>query len=92
MKILITGGAGFIGSHVADACLEAGHEVLVVDDLSTGSLDNLNPRAKFYQISICDPSLSQVFERERPDIVNHHAAQISVPRSIEAPSPMWKPM
>ena len=85
MKILITGGAGFIGSHVADACLEAGHEVLVVDDLSTGSLDNLNPRAKFYQISICDPSLSQVFEREQPDIVNHHAAQISVPRSIEAP-------
>lgn len=85
MKILITGGAGFIGSHVADACLEAGHEVLVVDDLSTGSLDNLNPRAKFYQISICDPSLSQVFEREQPDIVNHHAAQISVPRSIENP-------
>ncbi len=85
MKILITGGAGFIGSHVADACLEAGHEVVIVDDLSTGYRANIDPRARFYQLDICDPALADVFATEKPDIVNHHAAQISVPLSIEAP-------
>jgi UDP-glucose 4-epimerase len=85
MKILVTGGAGFIGSHVADAYLEAGHEVVVVDDLSTGSMKNINPKAKFYQLDICSPDLDDIFAQERPDIVNHHAAQVSVPRSIEDP-------
>lgn len=85
MKILITGGAGFIASHVTDAYLDAGYEVVIVDNLSTGNLDNVNPRAKFYQLDICDPALGDVFAAEKPDIVNHHAAQISVPRSIADP-------
>lgn len=85
MKILITGGAGFIGSHVADACLEAGHQVVVVDDLSSGNFANLNPAVKFYQLDIRDPALDEVFAAEKPDVVNHHAAQISVPRSITEP-------
>lgn len=85
MKILITGGAGFIGSHVADACLEAGHQVVVVDDLSSGDRANLDPLVKFYQLDIRDPALAEVFAAERPDVVNHHAAQVSVPRSITEP-------
>ena len=85
MKILITGGAGFIGSHVADACLEAGHQVVVVDDLSSGNFANLNPAVKFYQLDIRDPALNEVFAAEKPDVVNHHAAQISVPRSVTEP-------
>ncbi len=86
MKILVTGGAGFIGSHVSDAYLDAGHEVVVVDDLSTGSMQNLDPRVRFYQLSICSQTLDDVFKQEKPQIVNHHAAQVSVPRSIADPA------
>ncbi len=85
MKILITGGAGFIGSHVADAFIQAGHEVVIVDNLSTGYRKNLNPQAKFYHLDICDPAIEEVFATEKPDIVDHHAAQISVPLSVEEP-------
>ncbi len=85
MKILITGGAGFIGSHVAQAYLELGHEVVVVDNLSSGYLHNVDPRVKLYKIDIRDEQLSEVFACEQPDIVNHHAAQISVPLSIQDP-------
>ncbi|HLA98600.1 MAG TPA: NAD-dependent epimerase/dehydratase family protein [Anaerolineales bacterium] len=85
MKVLVTGGAGFIGSHVVDAYLEDGYEVVIVDDLSTGRLANINPGAKFIQMDICDPRLSEVFERERPDYVNHHAAQMDVRRSMVEP-------
>lgn len=85
MKILITGAAGFIASHVCDAYIEAGHDVVVVDNLSTGYAHNLNPKAKFYQLDICSPELEQVFETERPELVNHHAAQVSVPLSVEDP-------
>lgn len=85
MKILITGGAGFIGSNVADAFLAAGHEVVIVDNLSTGYAHNLNSRATFYDLDICDPNLDEVFAQEKPDIVDHHAAQISVPLSVEDP-------
>lgn len=85
MKILLTGGAGFIGSHIADAYIASGHDVVVVDDLSTGSRQNLNPRAIFHQIDIRDDSLEEVFASVRPDIVNHHAAQVSVPLSITHP-------
>ena len=84
-KILITGGAGFIGSNVADAYLAEGYDVVVVDDLSSGSLENLDSRVKFYQLNICSPILDEIFSLEKPDIVNHHAAQISVPYSIENP-------
>ena len=85
MKVLVTGGAGFIGSHVVDAYLEDGYEVVIVDDLSTGRLANINPEAKFIQMDIRDPRLSEVFERERPDYVNHHAAQMDVRRSMVEP-------
>ncbi len=85
MKVLITGGAGFIGSHVVDQYLAAGYDVVVVDNLSTGRRSNLNPAAKFYEVDIRGPELGQVFEDERPDIVNHHAAQVDVRRSVVDP-------
>ena len=85
MKVLVTGGAGFIGSHVVDAYQAAGHEVVVVDDLSTGRESNLNPAAKFYEMDIRDPKLSKVFEKEQPDYVNHLAAQVDVRRSVAEP-------
>lgn len=85
MKILVTGGAGFIGGHVVDAYLQAGHEVVVVDDMSSGKRANLNPSARFHQLDIQDPSVAEVFERERPEVLNHHAAQIDVRRSVADP-------
>ncbi len=85
MKILVTGGAGFIGSHVVDAYIEQGNEVVVVDDLSTGRVTNLNQKAQFYQVDIRSPQLGEVFDAERPDIVNHHAAQMNVRRSVADP-------
>jgi UDP-glucose 4-epimerase len=85
MKILVTGGAGFIGSHVVDAMLALGHDVVIVDDLSTGRKRNLNPGAKFYQMDIRDPGLAEIFERERPEVVDHHAAQMDVRRSVADP-------
>ena len=85
MKILVTGGAGFIGSNVVDGYIEAGHEVVVVDDLSSGSKENVNPAAKFYQVDIRSREVRDVFRKEKPEVVNHHAAQISVPDSVEDP-------
>jgi len=85
LKILVTGGAGFIGSHVVDAYVEAGHQVVVVDNLSTGRRSNLNPQAVFYELDIRNPELHRVFEEERPEVVNHHAAQIDVRRSVAEP-------
>jgi len=84
-KILVTGGAGFIGSHVVDLFLAKGYEVVVVDDLSTGRLSNLNPQAKFYQIDIRSPKIHNVFAAEKPDYVSHHAAQMDVRRSVVEP-------
>ncbi|MCK9328527.1 MAG: NAD-dependent epimerase/dehydratase family protein [Candidatus Cloacimonetes bacterium] len=85
MKILVTGGAGFIASHIVDKYIELGHEVIVVDNLSTGYTSNLNPKAKFYLLDICSKELDKVFQIEKPEIVNHHAAQISVPVSAKQP-------
>ena len=85
MKIVVTGGAGFIGSHIVDACVAAGHEVIVLDDLSRGDRRNLNPKARFYEVDICDPKVRDIFLSERPDILNHHAAQISVSDSVKDP-------
>ena len=83
--VLVTGGAGFIGSHIVDRLLSLGYRVVVVDDLSTGRLHNLNKGAVFYHSSITKPGLEEVFERERPTLVNHHAAQISVFESVRDP-------
>ncbi len=85
MKVLVTGGAGFIGSNVVDLFIENGYEVVVVDDLSTGRASNLNPAAKFYQVDIRSPQIDEIFAAERPDYVDHHAAQMNVRRSIKEP-------
>ena len=85
MKILVTGGAGFIGSNVVDGYIAAGNEVLVVDNLFTGKLSNLNPKARFYETDVRSDELRRIVEEEKPDIINHHAAQISVPASVEDP-------
>jgi len=85
MKILVTGGAGFIGSHVVDGYIQAGHDVLVVDNLSSGKRSNINPQALFYEMDIRSPEMAELIGKERPDVVNHHAAQMSVPDSVSDP-------
>jgi UDP-glucose 4-epimerase len=85
MKIIVTGGAGFIGSHIVDEFIAAGHDVSVVDDLSTGFRQNLNPRARFYEMDIRDRTLAEVFAMEKPDIVCHQAARANVRESFEKP-------
>jgi UDP-glucose 4-epimerase len=85
MKVLVTGGAGFIGSHLADRLLKEAHEVVILDDLSTGHVDHLNPAARFYQMDIQSPWLDELFKIERPEAVLHEAAQASVRRSVEDP-------
>jgi UDP-glucose 4-epimerase len=86
MKILVMGGAGFIGSHVADAYIAAGHDVTIIDDLSRGSERNLNPQARFHRGDITDREfVEKVFATERPDVVNHHAAQMDVRRGVREP-------
>ena len=86
MKVLMTGGAGFIASNIADRYLELGHEVVIVDSLITGQRKNIPEAAKFYEIDICDEKIKNIFEMERPDIVNHHAAQMDVRKSVADPS------
>lgn len=86
MRILVTGGAGFIGSHVAEAALARGHEVLVVDDLSTGKRANVPGGARFVQLDIRDgKKLSETVGEFRPDVITHQAAQTSVSISTREP-------
>jgi UDP-glucose 4-epimerase len=85
LKILVTGGAGFIASQVADAFIAAGHQVVILDDLSTGYEKNINPKAKFVKANIGDKNLDKLFEAEKFDVVNHHAAQMDVRRSVKDP-------
>ena len=81
MKVIVTGGAGFIGSHIVDGLLAAGHRVVVIDDLSSGSRDNLPPEVEIHVVDIVDgKAVAAVFEQERPDAVCHQAAQMSVSR------------
>ena len=86
MKILVTGGAGFIASQIADAFIADGHKVFIIDNLSTGFEININPKAVFIKADIGDKSLSSLFEKEKFDVVNHHAAQMDVRRSVADPA------
>lgn len=86
MNILVTGGAGFIASHIVDAYVASGHSVSVIDNLSTGRRENLNPKARLHELDIRDtPAVSRLFAGERFDVLNHHAAQIDVRRSVADP-------
>lgn len=85
MKILVTGGAGFIASHVSDRLLSLGQRVTIVDNLSTGKRENLPEAASFYEMDIRDRSLEKVFEVERPQVVIHHAAHANVAESVRRP-------
>ena len=85
MNILVTGGAGFIGSHVVDAYINDNHNVVIVDDMSRGRKEFINPRATFYQISISDPQLASIIQKESIKVISHHAAQISVSDSVKNP-------
>jgi UDP-glucose 4-epimerase len=85
LKVLVTGGAGFIGSHVADRLVADGHDVVILDDLSTGHVEHLQPNARFYQMDLHSPWIDELFRIERPEAVVHQAAQASVRRSVEDP-------
>lgn len=85
MNILVTGGAGFIGSHIVDAYIEQNHQVTVLDNLSTSNRRFINPKARFYHMDILDPGVGEVLKKENIEVINHHAAQISVPDSVADP-------
>jgi len=87
MRIIVTGGAGFIGSHVVDAYLQAGHHIAVIDDLSTGLRAHVHQKTRLYTTDIRNAKLvSRIFEREHPEVVNHHAALASVVASMREPT------
>lgn len=85
MKIMVTGGCGFIGSHIVDALIGNGDEVCVVDNLSTGNMENLNPKATFFEIDITSLQLKDAFISFKPEVVYHEAAQIDIQKSIKEP-------
>ncbi|KKM51479.1 hypothetical protein LCGC14_1555400 [marine sediment metagenome] len=84
-KVLVTGGAGFIGSHIVDGYVEEGYQVVVIDDLSRGNRENLNKEARFHKMDINDRKIAEVFAEEKFDLVNHHAAQIDLRISVKKP-------
>lgn len=84
-KVLVTGGAGFIGSNIVDLLIENGYDVIVVDNLVTGNKENVNKKARFCNADITRPELRKIFEKERPDFVIHEAAQINVRKSVTEP-------
>ncbi len=86
MKILVTGGAGFIGSHIVDKYIEMGHSVIVLDNLYSGLVENINKKAQFVNMNIQDANLLNLFENEKFDIVSHHAAQMDVRLSVKDPT------
>jgi UDP-glucose 4-epimerase len=85
VRILVTGGAGFIGSNIVDAYLERGHEVHVLDDLSTGQRSNLSAKAQLHEIDIADAKAARLVESIKPDVLSHHAAQMDVRHSVADP-------
>ncbi|HOM33466.1 MAG TPA: GDP-mannose 4,6-dehydratase [Candidatus Paceibacterota bacterium] len=84
-KLLVTGGAGFIGSHLVDRLIKEGYQVSVIDNLSTGNKKNVNPKAHFYKIDICSPKVVGVFKKEKPLVVFHLASQINLRKSVVDP-------
>lgn len=86
MKIVVTGGAGFIASHIVDAFIERGHEVHVIDDFSTGQEANLNAKAAVHRVDISDPKTVKLIEQIKPDALSHHAAQMDVRHSVADPT------
>ena len=91
MRILVTGGAGFIGSHVVDAYIRARHQVAVVDNLATGFRKNVNPRASFFRADIRNLALiERIVKKVRPEVVNHHAAIAEVVKSLRNPLPTFE--
>ena len=85
MKIAVTGGAGFIASHVVDAYLDGGHEVHVIDDFSTGQNVNVNSQATLHRVDIAEKEAARLIEQIKPDVLNHHAAQMDVRHSVADP-------
>jgi len=86
MKILVTGGAGFIGSHLVDALIKKEHKVIIIDNLSAGKIKNLNPKAIFYKDDLNNfVKIKEIFKKESPEIVYHLAAQINVRKSTDNP-------
>lgn len=85
MKVMVTGGAGFIGSHLVDRLIQEGHEAVVVDNLSTGKRKQVNRAARFYKLDVQSPRLERVFRKERPSVLMHLAAQMDIRRSVEDP-------
>jgi UDP-glucose 4-epimerase len=85
MKVLVTGGAGFIGSHVVDLLIQSGYEPIVVDNLRSGKREQVPPHVRFIDLDISSPQIEDVFAREKPDVVIHMAAQVDVAYSIQNP-------
>jgi UDP-glucose 4-epimerase len=84
-KILVTGGAGFIGSHTIDVLIQKGAKVVILDNLSTGKKENIHKKAKFYKANIADPKIENIFQKEKPEIVYHFAFNVQVPESVKNP-------
>ena len=85
MNILVTGGAGFIGSQIADEYIKLGHNVIIADNMSTGVKEFINPKAKFYPVDIRDDKIADIFKKHKIEIINHHAAQIDLRKSVSDP-------
>lgn len=84
-KFLVTGGAGFIGSHTVDALIKKGAKIIIIDNLVTGRKENLNSKAKFYKINIANPKIENIFKKEKPEIIYHFAFNVQVPKSVKNP-------